>query len=151
MNSRRSLRAPGRSAAIPDVMTMSEVGEIIGWPRWRVSRWLKSLGACEKRNGKLITTYEMLIEHFPEVGRICRERADELCATRVVSSPSIEGRMSLILAKQESNDARVRSLEGDIRALRREIRKLKRAMGYRRSLATPTENVSALPGTELQK
>lgn len=48
-------------------LTVSQVAKVLGWDYRKTWRWLGKAGALVRRNGRLVTTPERLIESFPEV------------------------------------------------------------------------------------
>jgi hypothetical protein len=48
-------------------ITVSEVARVLGWSYLKTLRWLRKAGAIVRRNDRLVTTPERLIEAFPEV------------------------------------------------------------------------------------
>lgn len=51
----------------PEFITITEVSKILGWNRWKTSRWLERAGALVRRGAKRVTTKELLKQCFPEV------------------------------------------------------------------------------------
>ncbi len=59
---------------LPKVVFVADIAKRIGWSTERTRRWLKSLGALEKRGRKFVTTKTKLRSVFPEM---CDEADDE--------------------------------------------------------------------------
>jgi hypothetical protein len=62
MASRKAPKQP------PDVFyTMPQVAQLVGWPVWKVRRWLRRSGIVEKRYGTLVVSSLWLGTAFPEL------------------------------------------------------------------------------------
>lgn len=123
----------------PGLMTAREVAALLGWPTWRTTRWIRSYEVGVKRGKRWFVTIETLANRFPEAAHLVRVRQE---ASRGLpraseSSQTIESRIALARARQESSDARIRALECGLREMRKEIRKLKRRLRKHRERSTP--------------
>ena len=65
----------GINAAPPGriLWSVAEVAEVLGWPTWRVRRWLLREGACTRRGRYYYTCRSQLRRAFPHA-------ADEVIA-----------------------------------------------------------------------
>lgn len=50
----------------PKLIDAATIAKILGWQTQRARRWLIKTGAGEKRAGRVVTTAQKLIAHFPE-------------------------------------------------------------------------------------
>ena len=62
---------------LPKVIFVNDVAKAIGWSTQRTRRWLKSLGAVEKRGNKWVTTKTRLKLALPEAYEAMEEELAE--------------------------------------------------------------------------
>jgi len=49
------------------ILTTAEVAEALDWDTRKTRRWLQKSGAVVKRNGRYVTTPQLLANNFPEL------------------------------------------------------------------------------------
>lgn len=54
-------------SGLPIYVTIGEVAQLLGWTRWRTSRWLQRADALVERGGRKVVTLASLRDAFPEV------------------------------------------------------------------------------------
>jgi len=110
---------------LPAVLTTRDIVGLSKLPRWLLTRLMRRAGAT-KRGRIYVISIERLMDKEPDLARsIVAALERKRLKQRLPPDQTASGRLAVISARQDSNDARVRAVEADLRKLRAEIRKVR--------------------------